>query len=530
MTDSPPEDAGPPPSDRPAPPAGPIETEEAQAPVVAFLAEPAHYGGTAPAHVTTHISHVFVGPDRALKLIRARALPFLDARDPERRRVLAETGVAVNRRIAPEIYRGVRAVAAEGGRLVLRDAADGAPPERILDHVVDMNAFDPDTRLDRVLARGALDARLVERAADRIAAMHRSAPVRRVSDGAARVGGTIAQLVQDLEGLGASGDLAARIEAWGEAARAADRRLGGLLDRRGRHGFVRRCHGDLHLANICLWEGEPTPFDAIEFDEAMATIDVLYDLAFVLADLSFRGADAFANRLLCRYLEWTRDYAGLAALPVFASMRAMVRALVAAASGGDPSGQVALAGRLVAGPGPARLLAVGGRSGTGKSTLARALAERTGAVVLRSDAVRKRLFGRAPEDRLPEAAYAEEASRRVYRRMRVDAARALRAGFPVVLDATFLDPDERAAAADLAARAHVAFDGIWLSDEEATLAARLAARAAAGTDASDADAAVMRAQRPAAAPPAGWHAIDAGGPPGAVAAAAASAVGLAPAP
>ncbi|TVQ51999.1 MAG: hypothetical protein EA355_15975, partial [Rhodobacteraceae bacterium] len=315
---------------------------------------------------------------------------------------------------------------------------------------------------------------------------------------------------------------------WRAAALADVARHARLLDARRRHGCVRRGHGDLHLGNVVLIDGRPTPFDAIEFNEAIATDDILYDAAFTVMDLMARAAPPLAGAFLSRYLTATRDHAALALLPLYVSMRAAVRAFVAwrddRAAG---EARLALATAALAPRPPARLIAVGGPSGSGKSTLARALAPEIGAppgaVMLRSDVARKRLFGVAPEAPLPAEAYGAAAGAQVYRRLLRDAGRALRAGAPVVLDAAFLRPAERAAAAALAAAAGASFAGFWLGASEATMAARLDARRG---DASDADAAVMRRQLAALAPPADWLILDADGPPEAAAAAARAALRL----
>ncbi|MDD2796278.1 bifunctional aminoglycoside phosphotransferase/ATP-binding protein [Acidocella sp.] len=279
--------------------------------------------------------------------------------------------------------------------------------------------------------------------------------------------------------------------------------LAPLLEARKAAGRVRRCHGDLHLRNICLLEGRPRLFDCIEFDENFSCIDVLYDLAFLLMDLLHRGFTAQANAVCNRYLDRTGDVGGMALLPLFISMRAAVRAHVlvaqyrnnlAAAGLAAARAYLALAGEALRLRTPF-LLAIGGLSGTGKSTIAAALAWRLGPVpgarVIRSDVVRKQIFGVAPEVRLPAAAYDAGTSARVYAAMEEQAQEVLAAGYPVIVDAAFLAVEMRAEARALAARAGVGFCGVWLQAPVAVLAARLAGRRG---DASDADAAVMREQ------------------------------------
>jgi predicted kinase len=287
---------------------------------------------------------------------------------------------------------------------------------------------------------------------------------------------------------------------------------------------VRRCHGDLHLRNICLWEGRPTLFDAIEFSEELATIDLLYDLAFLLMDLEYRGARNLANRVLNRYFDRGEGEDALAVLPLFMATRAIIRAHVSASTaarhGATAAGQSAreqsrayldLALRLLQ-PSPARLIAVGGLSGTGKSTLAYELAPQLGgspgARVLRSDVIRKRLQGVAPETKLPAEAYRPEVTRQVYDALMRHAGQALAAGATVIADAVFSDPGERVAIEGAARQASVEFAGLWLEAPAATLEARLRGRRA---DASDADVAVLRRQleRPIGAM--SWTLVDAAG-------------------
>ncbi len=184
-------------------------------------------------------------------------------------------------------------------------------------------------------------------------------------------------------------------------------------DARAAAGFVRRCHGDLHLGNLCLWRGRPVLFDALEFDEALATIDVAYDLAFLLMDLEHRLDRAAANRVLNRYVARTGDADLVGGLPAFLSMRAMVRAHVEARSGHADRVDAYLAdASAVSEPAAPVVIAIGGLPGTGKSTLARALAPALGAapgaLVLRSDEIRKRQHGVQPEQRLPQSAYTED--------------------------------------------------------------------------------------------------------------------------
>jgi len=279
------------------------------------------------------------------------------------------------------------------------------------------------------------------------------------------------------------------------------------------------------LRNICLVDGVPTLFDCIEFNDRIACIDVLYDLAFLLMDLDHRGLSALANAVLNRYFDLAGEAEGdLAPLPLFLALRAEIRAHVGVAAAAAQPDEAKAAqqieaarGYLVAAlaylrPATPRLIAIGGLSGTGKSTLAYGLAPTVGrppgARVLRTDVLRKRLAGVAPETRLPDSAYGSDMTVRVYAALYAAAGEALAAGRPVIADAVFADPVERAAIAEVAARAGVPFTGLWLDAPPEVLEARVAARSG---DASDATVAVLRRQLGYDIGRIDWTRVDASG-------------------
>jgi aminoglycoside phosphotransferase family enzyme/predicted kinase len=474
---------------------------DGQEEVVAFLAALA---GAPP--VETHISRVFLGPGTAWKLKKPVRLSFLDFSSLAAREAYCRRELALNAPAAPGLYRDVVPVVRRGdGSLAL--GGDG----EVLDWVVRMARIPEGDFLDRIAARGGLDGRMLDALGDSVAAFHASlAPVRGWD-----LGGAMARVV-------AGNAIAAReaglpepeVAAWEAEARGAVARLAGHFARRAEAGFVRRCHGDLHLGNLCLWQGRPVPFDALEFDEALATIDTAYDLAFLLMDLDRRAGRSAANRVLSRYVARNADAALAGALPLYLSARAMVRAHVAQRMERRAEGEALLAAALAyLRPAAPVLVAIGGLQGTGKTTLARALAPglgpAPGALVLRSDETRKRLAGLAPEDRLPPEAYTRAASAEVYAALFGLAAEALRCGHAAVVDAVFLDPAERNEIELIARRAGAAFAGLWLEAPLAVIEARLAARTG---DASDADAAVAR--RAASRDPGliAWARLDAAGP------------------
>ncbi|CAO3378712.1 bifunctional aminoglycoside phosphotransferase/ATP-binding protein [Azospirillum argentinense] len=487
----------------------------------AFLADPASHGGAAVERVETHAAIVFLTGDRAYKLKRAVRYPYLDYSTAERRRAACVEELRLNRRTAPSLYLGLESVVRRpDGALAFGggDAAGGVA----LDWLVVMRRFPQDVLLDRVAERHGLDDTLIRGLADAVTAFHQAAEPRPDGGGAAAmrevVEGNIAELRANPTLFPPE-----RVERLAGRSAAALERLSPLLEERRRGGFVRHCHGDLHLRNIVLLDGAPVLFDGIEFDERLAVIDVAYDLAFLLMDLERRGLRPLGNAVLNRNLDATEDYGALAPLPLFLSARAAIRAKIAASAATfradegarRESRREALAHleHAVAAlePPPPRLVAVGGLSGSGKTRLARALAPSLGAapgaVVLRSDALRKRLFGVAEEERLPADAYTPAVTARVYAGLLERARAVLAAGHAVVLDAVHARPEERAAAAAVAADAGVRFDGIWL---DAPLDIRVARIAARRGDASDATAEVAERQSVYDLGPLEWLRTNAG--------------------
>ena len=493
--------------------------------VIAFLGSPAAHGGAAVERIETHSALVFLAGGRALKLKRAVRFDYLDFSTPALRRAACEAEVRINRRTAPAIYRGVVPITLEAdGRLAL----GGAGPA--LDWCVDMARFDQDALLDRLAARDALDLDIARRLAASVARFHLAAERRTNHGGRDGMRWVIEGNAAGFAEFGRTLLPAASCADLTAAARRELARHGDLLEGRRTAGFVRQCHGDLHLRNIVLLDGSPTPFDAIEFNDEIACVDVLYDLAFLLMDLWRRGLRQHANVVLGGYLAQTDDFAGVALLPLFLSCRAAVRAktsATAAALQTDAARRcelealardyLAMAADLLR-PVPAALIAIGGRSGSGKSTLAQAVAPGTGrvpgAIVLRSDEIRKAQFGVQPHERLDPGGYSAEASARVYRAL-VDRARSsLQAGHSVVVDAACLRPADRSAIeAAAAAAAGTAFVGLWLDAPPAVLMARVAARSA---DVSDADAPVVQAQLHADVGEMHWARVDAAVGPAAV--------------
>ncbi len=503
--------------------------DDAQRDVVALLSDPSSYPpGAGPVDtIETHASIVFLAGPRAYKLKRAVKYAYLDFSSPALRHAACTAELKLNRRTAPELYLEVRAISRGPDGAMFWGRPEEDPGGDPLDFVVVMQRFDQRDLLENVAREGGLSPSLLYGLTAHIAAFHEKAERRPDRGGAAVMAGLVQTNIGVLRNSRSAGFAAAQLDRLESALRSEVARLGRLLDGRRRAGRVRRCHGDLHLRNICLVDGRPLLFDCVEFSEELASIDVLYDLAFLLMDLGHREHCDLANLVLNRYLDLTEEDDGLALLPLFLSMRAIIRAHVTATMAehgwgpGDPVSAIADARRYLDEaeaallPLPARLVAVGGLSGSGKSALAAGLAStlgrRPGARVLRSDVLRKLRFGAEPESPLPPEAYSAEVTAQVYQDLCTRAAAALRAGYSAVIDAVALGEAERHSFAAVAAAAGVPFTGLWLDAPAATMRARIAARR---DDASDASPEVLAHQLSKDPGTLEWIRIDAGGDPG----------------
>jgi aminoglycoside phosphotransferase family enzyme/predicted kinase len=458
--------------------------------------------------IETHISWVLIAGAYAYKIKKPVDLGFLDFSTLERRRFCCQEEIRLNRRLAPDIYLGLVAVTAAGV------AAAGAVGE----WAVQMRAFPADATLDR---EAAVTAAQIDAIADRVARFHGEiAPAPAASGYGAPesvihpVRENVRQIAQFAPparpGAAPESDRLAALAAWTEAEYA---RLLGHFAARKAGGFIRECHGDLHLGNIA-WVGDaPLIFDCIEFNPALRFIDVISEVAFLCMDLVARGATALAWRFLNRYLEHTGDYAGLAGLRLYLVYRAMVRAKVAcirasqgdAGAAGESARYLDLAGRLARTGRPALLL-MHGCSGSGKTWLAQRLLEALGAVRLRADVERKRLHGVAMLADSRQAVgdiYTPEAGRRTFGHLRREAGRLLGDGYLVIVDATFLNRATRADFIALADEARVPCHILSIEADPALLRERISHRRARADDASEADLAVLEGQLASQEPLAG---------------------------
>jgi aminoglycoside phosphotransferase family enzyme/predicted kinase len=501
------------------------DTNEApdQAETIAFLADPSSYPGIERCVdvVETHAAMVFLTDHEAFKIKKAVAFPYLDFATLEKRKAACDYELQINQPHAPEIYLGVVKITREAtGELALNGA--GEPVEWALH----MRRFPDKSLLGDVIKTDGLTSDFVDRLADEIGRYQAEAPVVHDHSAAGRMNAIVDELCAAFDEAAEFLPLP-EVHRFEKAAKAALRQCGRLLDARGEQGYVRRCHGDLHLSNIITLNDQPVLFDAIEFNDDIATVDILYDLAFLLMDLGHLGEYAHANRILNRYLSRSGNddhLAGLQALPLFMACRAGVRAMVAVtrlrqSSWTGTSSETAVAAnaylleatRYLA-PRSPRLVAVGGLSGTGKTSVARALAARIamcpGAVHLRTDIERKLMFGVGETTRLPKETYTREVSDAVYERVLHKATVALRAGHTVIVDAVFLDQAERRTFEKVAEDTAASFVGLWLEADEERLVERVNARKG---DASDATAEVVRYQFKRLAGPVTWHRINANG-------------------
>ena len=454
--------------------------------VIAFLSTPQAYGPGVDAveRIDTHISIVWLAGNRVRKLKRAVRFDYVDFSTVAQRRVACEAELRLNRRTAPSLYRRVLPVTREtDGALAL--GGRGTP----VDWLVEMVRFDQDTLFDRLAARRQLDIILMEALADAIVRLHRDAEPRVDHGGRAGMAWVVDGNALGFAEHGATVLDPLACERVIADSRAALDRHGELLEARRRQGFVRSCHGDLHLRNICLIEGAPTLFDAVEFNDDISCIDVLYDLAFLLMDLWRRDLRSHANAVFNAYLARTVDLDGLPLMPLFLSCRAAVRAKTSVTGARVQADDrqrrelqtasrqyLALAGSLLS-PSPPRLIGIGGFSGSGKSTLARRwgpdVGSAPGALILRSDVIRKALLGVSPLTRLDPEGYAPQVTQRVYHTMAERARTTLKAGHSVIADAVYANLHDREGIAAIAREADAPFVGLWI--EGATGPAREAA-------------------------------------------------------
>ena len=478
--------------------------------LIAALRDPACYPHPAePVElIETHISWVFLAGEYAYKVKKPVDLGFLDFSTLEARRFYCKEELRLNRRTAPEVYLGVVPITAGGAGLRVDGTGEA------IEYALKMRRFPQAALADSLARSGGLNAGRIDAIAAAIAAFHSiipAAPEESAFGTPAHVAAPALANFEQLEKLDADpGDAArlGRLRAW---TAAESSRLQKVFAARKRGGFVRECHGDLHLGNMVFFEERPLLFDCIEFNAELRWIDVMNEVAFLVMDLLEHRLEAYAWRFLNAYLEITGDYAGVRVLRYYLVYRAMVRAKIARIRAHQPRvdetahgaadrqyrDYLGLAESLSV-PGRPALVLMHGFAGSGKTTVAQAMLERIGAVRVRSDVERKRLHGLEPGARThaePYAGiYAPAATRLTYDRLKQVVRDITESGRVAIVDAAFLWSTERQAFSALARELKLPFLIVSCGASERTLRSRVARREAAMSDASEAGVAVLENQ------------------------------------
>jgi uncharacterized protein len=461
--------------------------------------------------IETHISAVFLTGGYAYKLKKALDLGFLDFSTLERRRHFCEEELRLNRRLAPQLYVDVLPVT--GTPQAPRIGGDGD----VLDYVLRMHQFDPERQLDRLLERGELDTQLIDRLMPLITRFHaeaETAPADSEYGSPEAVFAPMQQNFDQLRPLIIDPTQTAQLDRLEDWTRTQFEELRPLLEQRRAQGFIRECHGDMHLGNMTLMGDEIAIFDGIEFNDDFRWIDVANEIAFFVMDLESRGAHRLAHHVLNAWLEATGDYPALKLMRFYQTYRAMVRAKVASIRLGqtglaegeraqilDAYQRYADLAESYASPVPPALLITHGFSGAGKTTVSGQLVDDLGAVRIRSDIERKRLHGLDAQARthsqIDSGLYDPAVIERTYEHLLQLAGETLRAGYHVAVDATFLKRTQRDHFAALARELGCPFLILSVEADDATLEARVEQRSG---DASEATTEVVRHQQQSADP------------------------------
>jgi hypothetical protein len=458
--------------------------------------------------VETHISWVLLTGPYAYKIKKPVNLGFLDFSTLEKRHFYCQEELRLNRRLAPRLYVDVIAITGEATRLLING------PGPVLEYAVKMVQFPQEAQLDRLLARGGLGAHHIDELAQRVAAFHGNiavaapeSPYGEPEQIQELVLANFDRVLCELQDQG----MLDRVRTLRQWAQQEYQRCHNVLAARKRQGFVRECHGDMHLRNIALLDDELVIFDGIEFSDSLRWIDVISEVAFLVMDLDDRQQPQLAWRFLNGYLEQTGDYASVEVMRYYLVYRAMVRAMVDAIRVHQPGMSeiekrrvldeygtyVSLAERYTQIPRPL-LIITHGLSGSGKTTVAQALLEHYPAIRIRSDVERKRLHGltadmRAGSD-IDRGLYAPEATARTYRRLTELARIVVETGYTVIIDAAFLKQEQRMMLRVLAEELHVPFVILDCRAPVDTLRERIRSREREARDASEATVAVLERQ------------------------------------
>lgn len=462
--------------------------------------------------IETHISWVLLTGPYAYKFKKPVDFGFLNFTELSARQHFCEEELRLNQRLTDDLYLEVLPIC--GSEQAPSLGGEGPA----IEYALKMRQFPQDQLLSAIQERGELDERHIDALAEQISRFHLSAPQVAQDHPLGTPEAVMAPVQQNFEQirpmLSDKADLQQldALEAW---AQSSYERLQPLLAERKAQGFIRECHGDIHLGNVAQIDDQVVLFDCIEFNEPFRLIDIASDAAFLAMDLEDRGLKCMARRFISTWLEHTGDYQSLELLNFYKAYRAMVRGKVSLFRLGQEQDSVqravilrqyrayaALAESYSAIPTPF-LAITHGVSAVGKSHVAMRLVEALGAIRLRSDVERKRLFGEQDSlhaDQLQSGIYSAEASQATYDRLHELAREVLHAGFPVVIDATYLKAAQRQAACQAAEESGAPFLILDCHAPDAVIAGWLSQRQSEGRDPSDATMAVIEAQQTAREP------------------------------
>lgn len=463
--------------------------------------------------IETHISWLILTGPYVYKIKKSLNLDFLDFSTLDKRHYYCDEELRLNRRLAPEIY--LEVIPITGSIASPRLRGPGVP----LEYAVKMVQFPQQARLDYCLQRGELSSDGINRLAHKIAQFHQEIPPA-LPDNSYGTPETVLQpALENFEPLNHLPKEEAdqqRITCLRQWTREQWQGLRAEFIARKKSGFVRECHGDLHLGNIAWVEDKFIIFDCIEFNESFRWIDVINELAFLVMDLEHRGYPDLAGSALNTYLEHSGDYSGLRVLRYYQVYRSLVRAKIAAirlkqdisaaeyqATQESYQSYLGLALSYIQ-PSKTPLIITHGLSGSGKTTLSEPLRKQLGAIRLRSDIERKRLHGLKTQERASQGVasgmYSVEASGQTYQLLQALAQTIIKAGYPVIVDAAFLKQAQRQAFQNLAEALGVSFCILDFRCELQELRQRIGTRQHENQDASDADLAVLEYQQTAQEP------------------------------
>lgn len=455
--------------------------------------------------IQTHISWVFLTGLRVYKIKKPVNLGFVDFTSLERRKHFCSEEIRLNRRMAPDLYLDVVPITGS----VEHPQIDGDGP--VIEYAVRMRQFEKSHLLTSVATAELTIDRIEQLAAD-CASFHDRADAVPPDSQFGTPEAVLKPVVENFEAMKDCDDSTCETVAdLRERVNFSFGRLIPAIKKRKSAGRVRECHGDLHLGNMFLEQDRITVFDGIEFNESLRWIDVISDIAFLVMDLTVRGHHDLANRFLNRWLEQTGDYDGLTVLPFYCSYRAAVRAKVDVIRIHQPDvsfseqrhlsrdccDYLKLAHQFLIRKPPSLTITMG-LSGSGKTTVTDELIAQGDAIRIRSDVERKRMYGlgltETSDDEMKSRMYSEQSTAAVYDRLRHRAATVIDAGYPVVVDATFLKRQQRKSFARLAEGLGVPFAIIYCHASENVLRQRIRTRHAKGSDPSEASEAVLDRQ------------------------------------